>query len=350
MARGGVTFTEVNVAAQYLQGLGKNPTVDAIREHLGTGSRTTLHEHLKRWKSLQENSESRLPEPLFALVTGLWESLQSMAAQQVQENQSLAHQEVAAIKSQLQIAQQAEMKVNQTLHQLQETLSAEQHTKIALETQLNATEKSHEVLSAAHQSMSQQLDNAKQENQRLHHLAAQIQANLEHYQQAMQQQQTEQNLEKEKQYSLYAQELAQLKTLLNETKKHANQSEKALETSQNELHQLNKNYQELKEQYEKIITQHQTAEHALIQLTAETNVQKQQFEKNMQDLLTERHAHNQLQQKMAVLAEQYQRATHDLRQAEDKIEALRQEKLFLAQEKAQMEGALRQLQTAKAAA
>ncbi len=42
MARGGVTFTEVNVAAQYLQGLGKNPTVDAIREHLGTGSRTTL--------------------------------------------------------------------------------------------------------------------------------------------------------------------------------------------------------------------------------------------------------------------------------------------------------------------
>lgn len=43
-------------------------------------------------------------------------------------------------------------------------------------------------------------------------------------------------------------------------------------------------------------------------------------------------------------------ATNDLRQAEDKIEALRQEKLFLSQEKAQMEGALKQLQGAKAAA
>lgn len=350
MARGGVTFTEVDVTARYLQGVGKNPTVDAIREHLGTGSRTTLHEHLKRWKSLQENSESRLPKPLFALVSGLWESLQSMAAQQVQENQSLAQQEVATMKSQLLTAQHAEMKANHTLHQLQEALNAEQHAKTALEMQLKATEKSHEVLSTAHQSMSQQLDNAKQENQRLHHLATQIQANLEHYQQAMQQQQIEQNLEKEKQYSLYAQKLSQLKALLDEEKTHANQSEKALITSQHELHQLNKNYQALKEQHEKIVAQHQTTEHALIQLTAETNVQKQQFEKNTQDLLAERHAHNQLQQKMAVLAEQHQRATHDLRQAEDKIEALRQEKLFLSQEKAQIEGALKQLQGAKAAA
>lgn len=45
MTRAGVTFTEVEEAAQYLQGLGKNPTVDAIRERLGTGSRTTLAEH-----------------------------------------------------------------------------------------------------------------------------------------------------------------------------------------------------------------------------------------------------------------------------------------------------------------
>lgn len=52
MARGGVNYTEVDEAACYLQGLGRNPTVDAIRERLGTGSRTTLAEHLKRWKSL----------------------------------------------------------------------------------------------------------------------------------------------------------------------------------------------------------------------------------------------------------------------------------------------------------
>ena len=78
MARGGVTFTEMGETAEYLQGLGRNPTVDAIREHLGRGIRTTLAEHLKRWKSLKTSGEYRLPKPLFAVVTELWDSLQSL--------------------------------------------------------------------------------------------------------------------------------------------------------------------------------------------------------------------------------------------------------------------------------
>src|SRR3990172_5325162 len=53
MARGGITFIDVDKAARYLQGQGRNPTVDAIREHLGTGSRTTLAEHLRQWKAAQ---------------------------------------------------------------------------------------------------------------------------------------------------------------------------------------------------------------------------------------------------------------------------------------------------------
>ncbi len=57
-----------------------------------------------------------------------------------------------------------------------------------------------------------------------------------------------------------------------------------------------------------------------------------------------------LQQKIAFTSEQYQQAFNKLREAENKIETLRQEKHFLAQEKAQTEGALRQLQAAKAAA
>ena len=76
MGRGGVTFTEVDEAARYLQGLGRNPTVDAIRERLGTGSNTTLAEHLRRWKALQMDGEGKLPQPLLELVSGLWESLQ----------------------------------------------------------------------------------------------------------------------------------------------------------------------------------------------------------------------------------------------------------------------------------
>ena len=46
MARSGVTFAEVEEVARYLQGLGRYPTVDAIRNGCSTGSRTTLAEHL----------------------------------------------------------------------------------------------------------------------------------------------------------------------------------------------------------------------------------------------------------------------------------------------------------------
>jgi chromosome segregation ATPase len=120
MARGGVTFTEVDEAARYLQGVGRAATVDAIRERLGTGSRTTLAEHLKRWKALQADGQGRLPQPLVSLVSGLWDSLQSLAEQRIQENQSIAHQEVSSLKSQLHTAQQIENKLGQERHQLQE--------------------------------------------------------------------------------------------------------------------------------------------------------------------------------------------------------------------------------------
>ena len=344
MARGGVTFAEVEEAARSLQGLGRNPTVDAIRERLGTGSRTTLAEHLKRWKSMQADGEGHLPQPLLALVTGLWDSLQSLATQRIQESQSIAHEEVTILKSQLQATQQTETQLNQTLHYLQEQLDAEKRAKSALETQVQTIEKSYDKLNALHQSALQQLDNAKQENQRLHQLAAQIQANLEHYQQAVQQQQLEQNLAKEKQHAMYAQELSQQKMLLDDTGTRFYESEKKLASAQFHLEQKQKSHEELINRYEMIVAKNQETERAFMQITTEADLQKKQSEKNERDLLIERDLHSQLQQRVVIFTEQHQRAQSDLQRADDKIETLRQEKLFLAQEKAQIEGALKQLQ------
>jgi chromosome segregation ATPase len=179
MARGGVTFTEVDEATRYLQGLGYNPTMDTIREKLGTGSRTTLAEHLKRWKSLQADGEGRLPHPLLVLVTGLWESLQGSAEQRIAENTTQAHQELSTLKAQLQNTQQNEHQLRQQGHQLQ-----------ALET-------THEKINLLYLSTLKQLEDSRQENQRLHQLSAQIQKNLEHYQQTIQEQQLQQKMEKQ---------------------------------------------------------------------------------------------------------------------------------------------------------
>jgi len=343
MGRPGVTFTEVDEAARYLQGKGVNLTVDAIRARLGTGSRTTLTEHLKRWKALQADGEGKLPEPLLALITGLWESLQSQAEKRVQDYQAIAQQEISALKTQLQATSQSESILRHELHQLHETIDLIQREKSALVLQIQSLEKSQDKLDTLYQITLKQLDDTQQESQRLHKLAMQLQANLEHYQLSIQQQQVEQNLAKETQQAVYAQEIAALKRELDKVRERYGESEKARGIEQSQLQQMQVTHNQLTCQHEKLLATHRDIEHQLAQSqTGEILIQKQ-LDKVEQVLLTERQLTQSLHQQVAVLREQAQHAQADLCQHEDKIEALRHEKMFLVQEKAQLEGAFKQL-------
>ena len=61
MARAGVTFLDVEKAVLQLQGRGKNPSVDAIRELLGTGSKSTIAQHLRDYRAEQSQVAGTLP-------------------------------------------------------------------------------------------------------------------------------------------------------------------------------------------------------------------------------------------------------------------------------------------------
>jgi chromosome segregation ATPase len=78
MARSGITYTEVADVCDQLQAQGIRPTVDRIREHLGTGSRTTINTHKTTWEarqtSLTENPD-RISESLTRLISQLSEQL-----------------------------------------------------------------------------------------------------------------------------------------------------------------------------------------------------------------------------------------------------------------------------------
>lgn len=50
MARIGITYEQVSAAIDQLIADGANPTINGIREVLGTGSPNTIHKHLKTWK------------------------------------------------------------------------------------------------------------------------------------------------------------------------------------------------------------------------------------------------------------------------------------------------------------
>lgn len=95
MARAGVTYHDVVKAAEAVKAQGQEPTVDRVREHLGTGSKSTIAPLLKRWRS--DNGEAAdiggLPNDLIEVVKSLHERVQQLADHRIEQ----ARQEFEAL-------------------------------------------------------------------------------------------------------------------------------------------------------------------------------------------------------------------------------------------------------------
>jgi chromosome segregation ATPase len=79
MARHGVNFDSVKQAALKLLSKGISPSTQKIRELLGTGSHTTIAEHLKIWRELHAAKKvhhlpATIPEELIATFETLWQT------------------------------------------------------------------------------------------------------------------------------------------------------------------------------------------------------------------------------------------------------------------------------------
>lgn len=81
MARTGISYEQVAAAADALVGEGQsNPTINAIRERLGTGSPNTIHRHLSTWNEARPQVPA--PAPVLPLA---WQQrlLRKLAEQQL---------------------------------------------------------------------------------------------------------------------------------------------------------------------------------------------------------------------------------------------------------------------------
>lgn len=347
MARIGVQFLDIEKAALELQGNGKTPTVDSIREVLGTGSKSTIAQHLKVWRTKQTDAEGRLPHELMALVTGLWKRLHDQADQRVNEAEKIFTQQIQESKQALTHLYQELSDFKKQLHQSEEMYANERLIKEDLEKQLRSFSQEHAKLNERHQATIQHLEISKTENSRLHQLAANIQANLEHYQQTMQQRYIEQTLATEKQQTIHAQEMKELKHQLTQQQNLMKPLEQELAQYRMSLEQLGKKNEQLLAEYN--ITQKQCQEmdrERTVLLEREMNAQKriQTMERNANE---DNAQLRELEKKIAVLSDYNGRLQQDLMQTQDKVETLRQEKLFLIQEKSQMEGYLQQMKGAE---
>ena len=138
MGRTGVTLFEVEQAAVQLQGKGKNPSVDAVREILGTGSKSTIAQHLRDWKSTQFEAQGKLPQEVIAFVTGLWERLHGQVEQRVIDIEKANAEQMQTLQQALFQSQQALAQLKKEFHQKDEALAESNISHAALEKYLQA--------------------------------------------------------------------------------------------------------------------------------------------------------------------------------------------------------------------
>lgn len=109
MARSGVQYEDVQQAIEALLAKGDAPSVQKIRDVLGTGSFTTISDHLREWRLQREANRDTpvshaMPEPVMRLAEGLWDKAQEAAVAALNGYREQADRQVAEAQSAMQEA------------------------------------------------------------------------------------------------------------------------------------------------------------------------------------------------------------------------------------------------------
>ncbi|MGQ4879849.1 DNA-binding protein [Billgrantia sp. LNSP4103-1] len=113
MARSGVQYEDVREVIESLLTKGEAPSVQKIREVLGTGSFTTISDHLREWRLRQDTSRGArdlpasqaMPEPVQRLAESLWHKAQEAAGEALANYREQADRRVAEAQAAMQEAQ-----------------------------------------------------------------------------------------------------------------------------------------------------------------------------------------------------------------------------------------------------
>ena len=81
MARPGISFEQVAQAADSMIAEGQQPTIQAVRERLGTGSPNTIHRHLTTWRAARPQVAAAVPELPASLSVAIAAEIERAAAQ-----------------------------------------------------------------------------------------------------------------------------------------------------------------------------------------------------------------------------------------------------------------------------
>ena len=345
MGRTGISPTDVANAALQLQGRGKTPTVDGVRDILGTGSKTTIARYLNEWKATQGEAQGKLPSALLSVVTGLWEQLQTLADERIVQEVRVYETDKQAGQAKLSALRNTHQELTNKLHKTEEKLATMQNLHRQTEQQLQTLQQELARLQAHYEARGQQLTETQADNEKLHQLARHIQSNLEHYQASIQQLHTEHTLAMERQQMAAQQDMANLRLQLAASQEQLQQTRQQDQTQAQTLAQLQHEHHQLVEKNAVLALRCEQHEKSALLHQERSEQQQYQLEQLTQDNKQKEQQLLEYHTRIAVQSEQIQKLSFALQQAEDKVETLRHEKLFLMQEKSEAIGRLKQLET-----
>jgi chromosome segregation ATPase len=141
MARPGISYEAVKAAAVALLEQGIHPSVLRLREQLGTGSHSTINDHLKRWQ--QEMAERpvlvlppAVPPAVMPALEAFWRIAVEHAEATYQAQREQAEQTIAAAQQAQAVAQQKAQQAHAEAGELRQQLSELQGAAQALRDEL----------------------------------------------------------------------------------------------------------------------------------------------------------------------------------------------------------------------
>lgn len=349
MARPGVTYTEVANAASQLHNNNQSPTIERVRIILGTGSSTTISNHLKKWKESQDavgqiSLRENLPQELIALLKNLWDQV----ILQSDESINAIKLENQQIITELQTDIEKYKNNNQRWQKLHDgwLVNKTQLTndKITLEQALEFSQKENTALNSKVDAQVKQLQDKQERIDELNRLHKQTQENLEHYRESTR----EQRLLDQQQHEEQKQQLQ------SEIKK----SNEQLVFLRENIALLQQKHQTLSQSYTALDKDHAQTLVEQQQLTAEIQkiekvkndylASSQHYQKGYEELQKDiNNSNNALllaQSETKLLSQKLMDAQQMLASLQDQNRLLDHDKWALAQEKSQLEGQLKQMQ------
>ena len=343
MPRTGISYHEVATVANQLLGEGKNPTIERIRQHIGTGSSTTIARYLREWKAQQDTTQrialqTTLPESLVVLLKGLWERMCQEAEQPISVLQQQTTEQLQTLHQTLKERDHAYQTLEQQHHQSQQAIKQQRHQQASLEETVTLLEKQLTELKADAKHFEQRLTDRTLHIDELKRLNQQVQTNLEHYRETARD-------ERLKAIQQYEQQINQLEQTVYRYQKEMSEVAKQSHHYQHQAEHWQQTHQALQANHQKIV-------HALHQSEQQLKHARQQGEETKIALhaLQEKFTMQQTQetenkQQLALSAHQLTAIKTQLIAEKDHAQTLTQEKWELGQQNAQLLGQLQQMES-----